>query len=319
MIPRRSLGSTGLEVSILGLGGHVFPVQARDYYESFYGRRFFNNEAWSQRREIVAAALEAGLNLLAVDFDFEARAVGRILKETGGRDGVFITAVIDFRPVPGEAIKWSDLEDSIDRMLTSLQTERLELPQIRVTDRYLEMGLIEDMIPTLARLVEKGKILAPVFYGGDSDLKVLTAGLEKRQFPVVARAWGWLNPTVRDYLLPAVVTARAGFIGFVPFQKGWLFDCGREAGLSPADVARFGLSWALFQPGVTSVLCGAAGAGEIKFNARTAVAGLDSSFLEEMAGRLSATRTYGRFLSLVRQTAPHLVHDWRGIREACAA
>ncbi len=308
---KRLLGNTGIEVSVIGLGGHIFPSEPTEYYDGFYGRRILEEEALAVRRSVVETALSAGINLLAADFDFEASALGRILEELGARNKTIITTVIDFRPAPDQPIQWSELEEGIDCRLSQLRTDRVELPQIRVENRFLEIGLLEELVWRLAGIKDKGKIIAPVFYSSDSDLDVLIAGLEQGLFSVTARALGLLNPMARETLLPYVLTAGAGFLSFVPFQKGWLFDCGAEAGMPATDTVQAGLQWPLAVPGVTAALCGASGSDEVLANVAAVENGSLTWPLDEQIGRLTATKSYDRFIDEIGQHAPHLVHDWR--------
>ena len=305
----RRLGSTGLKVSALALGGHLFPSQAQEYYDGFYGRRILEREEYGLRRKVVETALDEGINLLAADFDFEARALGRILKELGARNQVHLTAVLDFRPEPGRLVNWTDLEQSVDRVLSLLDTDHLDLPQIRTADWQMSSDLLADLTGELERLRVKGKIGPPAFYSSDHDLEVLLYGLEQGLFPVVMRAFGLLNPTAAQTLLPAVVQAGAGFIGFVPFQKGWLFDCGAEAGQNEFLTAHTGLSWALSQPGVTALMCGASDPLQIRQNAAAARALGQVDPAAVVA--LTRTKTYETFLERIKDQAPHLAHDWR--------
>jgi len=308
---RRPLGRTGIDISVLGLGAHLFPAQAGSYYPGFYGRHFLESGAPAARRTVVERAVESGINLFASDFDFEAAALGRVVREMNIRERIVLTAVVDFRLRPDEPVDWPGLEKAIDRMLTRLGTDRLDLPQIRVSNWYLKEGVLGDLVEGLERLRAKGKITAPAFYSGDDEIEVLWAGLERGWFPVVMRAFGLLNPTPASRLLPSVVRARAGFIGFVPFQKGWLFDCGREAGLPGSDTAGAGLGWVLDQAGVTGVLFGASGPDEVTENVR-AVSGRSAAEARSVLDRLTRTSAYDRFLSEVRRAAPDLAFDWRG-------
>jgi len=316
---RQILGQTGLEVSWLGLGGHLFPSYPVTYYPGFYGRRFMEHEAESIRRDVIETALNHGINLLAADFDFEARALGRILRDLHVRDQVIITSVIDFQPDPDRAFAWTELEAKIDLLLTNLRTDRLELPQIRVSDRLLSSGLLEDLVGAFAIMKAKGKIVAPIYYSGDNDLQVLSIGLQRGWFPVVMKAFGLLNPRPLEILMPEVIRANAGFIGIVPFQKGWLFDCGREAGLSPAHTARLGLRWLADQPGVSSILFGVAGSEEIRENVQAVSQQLSDRHFQQGLARLTRTSTYQRFLDQVERLAPHLAFDWRDIEAAACA
>jgi aryl-alcohol dehydrogenase-like predicted oxidoreductase len=128
---------------------------------------------------------------------------------------------------------------------------------------------------------------------------------------VVARALGWLNPSPVRRLLPAVVEQGAGFMAFVPFQKGWLFDLGRQAGVSDEKTARFGLSWALTRPGVTTVLCGAATPDQAAANARAAAWPMTEAEMADVARRLAATEAYAAFYRRIHQAAPQLAVDRR--------
>jgi len=318
---RRPLGRTGLEVSILGLGGHLFPAGTQTYYPGYFGRRILEEPSLEARRRVIEAALDGGINLFASDFDFEAESLGRVLSEFGAGAEIMVTAVVDFRVEPGRPFHWDDLERKVDHQLILLDRDRLDLPQIRVSDRYLEGGLMFDLLARLEDLQAKGKIGVPAFYAGDHDLAILPTGLDQGWFPVVMKAFGLLNPQAGAKLLPKAVEVGAGFIGFVPFQKGWLFDCGREAGLTAVETARAGLAWALNQTGVASVLAGVSGVEELRQNIRVvqnfSAAKLD---LTDTIGRLAGTETYARLMESFRAEAPHLALDWREIEAGvCAA
>jgi|GEM_PF-3189170 len=318
---RRPLGRTGWEVSVLGLGGHLFPTGPQTYYPGYFGRRILEEPSLEARKSVIEAALAGGVNLLAADFDFEAEALGRALSELGVKHEVMVTAVVDFRVEPGRSFKWGELERQVDRLLVRLGRDRLELPQIRVSDAYLEDGLIFDLLAKLEELREKGKMGMPAFYAGDRDREILPTGLDQGWFPVVMKAFGLLNPRAGAELLPKVLEAGSGFIGFVPFQKGWLFDCGREAGLTAAETARAGLAWALNQAGVTAVLVGVSGIKELHQNIR-AIQDLSPAKVNLTAtiARLARTKVYAAFMESIRAEAPHLALDWGEIEaRICAA
>ena len=292
----RKLGQTGLEVSAVGLGGHLFPPQATEYYEGHYGRRIVEAEALRLRRCVVEAAVECGINLVAADFDFEMAALGRIIKDLDLRHRLAITTVMNFRPQPGKPVDWSQMESDLDRALGLLAVDRIELPQYRLTGEYLESDLLAEMSDRLKRIRNKGKIVEPLFYTGDNDRCALAEGLSLGLVQASASALGILNPGAADEVLPAVSKAQAGFIGFVPFQKGLLFDCGREAGMTDQEICETGLGWCLAQDGVTSILCGAAGPDEVRANAAGAVYKPDPGQLELAIARLSQTKAYDRFI-----------------------
>ena len=306
MIARRALGSTGLEVSAAGLGGHLFPGPPHAYYQGHYGRRFVESEAAADRRPVIAAALEAGINLFAADFDFEARALGRILRDLGALDRVVLTAPLDFRFEPDREPDARLLIRAVETRRTELGAEILHLPQVRVAD-WMPDALLAAMAAELETLAQSGRIASPAYYSGDRDTAVLLRGLAAGLFPVVFRGLSVINPTAGLDVAPRAREAGAGFIGFLPFQKGRLFDIGREAGLTPAETAALGLSWALGPGGADAVLCGAAGPGEVRINA----AASGSPFVAGHLDRLTAAPGYARFLEELRRAEPQLVHDWR--------
>ena len=308
---KRYLGRTGLDVSVLALGGHIFPPGAGDYYPGFYGRRIVEDGVFDTRFPVIEAALECGVTLFGADFDYEARALGKALHILNARDRILITAVVDFRIEPGQPVHWDALEQGIDRLLDLLATDHLELPQIRLAGWYQAEGLLDELLGRLDHIREKGKITCPVFYSSDQDIQVLQEGVERGGFDLVARAFGMLNPKAKETLLPLAARRNTGFIGFVPFQKGWLFDCGREAGLSDFDMARAGLAWILLQEGVTSVLTGASGPGEVRQNAQAIEKGASAQWLTAVVKRLAETTAYDRFLAQVKKLAPELAFDWR--------
>lgn len=307
----RVLGSTGLEVSAIGLGGHLFPEKPVDYYPGFYGRRFLEGEFYEKRLEIIEEALRGGVNLFAADFEYECRALGRALKEIGARDRVLLSTVVEFRPERGARIKWDKLEKEIDRLLVLLNTDRIDLPQIRTADWHVEENILADMAGLLAGLAEKGKIGVPAFYSSDNDVNVLITGLRQGLFKVVLRAMGLLNPTAYLKVLPEVVKADAGFIGFVPFQKGRLFDCGFEAGLGADSIAGAGINWVMDQEGVSGLLCGASNPEELAMNIDRVNNPLPELELKNILAGIIETNAYDAHISELQKEAGHLVLDWR--------
>jgi aryl-alcohol dehydrogenase-like predicted oxidoreductase len=280
-----------------------------EYYDGFYGRRFLEAELYRQRRTMVETALEHGINLFAADFEFEARGLGRALKELGAANNVLVSPVIDFRSDPDGPPQWDVLRARVDLWLAIMGTDRLDLPQIRVTDGFLRHGILEDLMDQLSRLADSGKIGVPAFYSPDTDLCVLINGLDRGWFKAICRPLGILNPNAAWELLPHVKAANAGFIGFVPFQKGWLFDLGREAGIDDFEIAQTGLRWPLEHKGVTGLLCGAASTNEIKTNAAAVKSPVKDLYRRII--RFSRTGGYEHFLNQVHQKAPYLAFDWR--------
>jgi len=76
-----SLGKTGVEVSRLGLGGHTFLPR--------YGG--MDRAGSIELRDIVATAIEEGINLFDVTLDEERQMLAALLRDIGARERVFLT------------------------------------------------------------------------------------------------------------------------------------------------------------------------------------------------------------------------------------
>jgi predicted aldo/keto reductase-like oxidoreductase len=133
-IPRRALGHTGEQVSIVGIGGHHLGRALVDESESI---------------RIVRTALDSGVNFLDNSWDYNDGAsemrVGKALRDSY-RDKAFLMTKIDGRD------KASAIEQ-IDDSLRRLQTDRIDLVQfhevIRMNDPdriFASGGAIEAML-----------------------------------------------------------------------------------------------------------------------------------------------------------------------------
>jgi uncharacterized protein len=108
-VPRRTLGRTGEELSIIGVGGHTLALA--DEGESI---------------QIVHAAIEAGVNFMDNAWDYHGgrseTVMGKALK--GRRDGVFLMTKVCAH-IRGQT-KQAAME-MLEESLTRLQTDRLDL------------------------------------------------------------------------------------------------------------------------------------------------------------------------------------------------
>jgi predicted aldo/keto reductase-like oxidoreductase len=133
-IPRRLLGGTGVQVSIVGLGGHHL------------GRAMVEE---SESIRIVRTALDSGVNFLDNSWDYNDGAsevrVGKALRD-GYREKAFLMTKIDGRDK-------ASASRQIDESLRRLQTDRIDLIQfhevIRMNDPdriFASRGAIEAML-----------------------------------------------------------------------------------------------------------------------------------------------------------------------------
>jgi aryl-alcohol dehydrogenase-like predicted oxidoreductase len=309
---RRPLGKTGLEISPLALGANVFPAGEGEWYESYYGRKVIEDVADAERRLLIEAALALGINLFLTETPPDVAQMGRLLRAGDLRAQMSLLGLLlDWRPATVQAADPADLRAELDQLLDTLGTDRIEILNIRLGGTEI---LTPEFFSTLGSLVNDlkaaGTISAFSFYSHDRGDEVMLAGTRSGLFDAAYWNFGFLNPLAARRVLPAVAEREMGFIAFVPFQKGWLFECAQEAGLDQGRVAAAGLRWILAHPGVSSVAVGVADAAQLEANARAVDANFSAND-EDLLRRLTQTETYEQFLKIVERDNPALFFDWR--------
>jgi aryl-alcohol dehydrogenase-like predicted oxidoreductase len=227
-VPRRALGRTGVEVSIVGVGGaHLAGGPSR-----------------AESIRIVRTALDAGVDFLDNSWDYHdgesERRMGEAL-QGGYRDRAFLMTKIDGR-TKTEAAR------QIDESLRRLRVERIDLLQfheiIRMDDPdriFGEGGAIE--AAEAARRAGKVRFLG---FTGHKDPAIHLKMLE------VARAHGFVPDTVQMPLnvldahyrsferqvLPRLVEKGIGVIGMKPLAAGDAL----KSGVSAVDCLRYAMS-----------------------------------------------------------------------------
>src|SRR5215212_3546542 len=124
-IPRRTLGRTGEQVSMIGLGGWHLGLERVD-------------EELSIR--IIREAIDRGITCLDNSWDYNGgeseRRMGKVLRE-GYRDKVFLMTKIDGRSA-------SEARRQLDESLRRLQTDRIDLVQHHEVLRFEDPNRIFD-------------------------------------------------------------------------------------------------------------------------------------------------------------------------------
>jgi aryl-alcohol dehydrogenase-like predicted oxidoreductase len=144
----RTLGRTGLEVSVLCLGTMMFGS--------------WGNPDEDECRRIVDTALEAGINFIdtadVYDFGKSEEIVGRALK--GHRDEVVLATKV-FNQMGkdpnarGGSRRW--IRRAVEDSLRRLQTDRIDLYQLHRWDKKTDF---DETLGALSDLVREGKVLA---------------------------------------------------------------------------------------------------------------------------------------------------------------
>ncbi len=237
MVPRRPMGKTGLECSIIGMGGFHLGTAA--------GQPEVN--------EMVAKALDHGINFFDNAWEYhsgvsEAR-VGTALK--GKRDKVILMTKVCTHG-RDQKVAMRMLEES----LTRLQTDHLDVWQVHEVVYYNDPDLIyaqDGVLEALTKAKQQGKVRFVGFTGHKNPtihLEMLKRGypFDTIQFP--------LNPLDHSYrsfeqqVLP--VAKERGLAVFGMKSMGGSGEMISKGALTPTEA----LSYAMSVPGIATTISG---------------------------------------------------------------
>lgn len=305
----RTLGDSGLLVSVVGLGCNNF------------GGRLDN----ARTRAVVDAAIDGGITLFdtAETYGGEGRselALGDALK--GRREKVVLAtkfghqgADMGYGPAAGAKGGRSYIKIAVERSLARLRTDYIDLYQLHTPDPVTPIG---ETIAALDELVTEGKVryLGHSNFSGwqlaDAAHTALAAG--RTPFISAQNHWSLLERGAEQEVVPAALHFGVGVLPYFPLANGLLtgkvrrgqaipdgtrlreprragyvtdakldkvealIAWGQEQGVSILQIAIGALA---AQPGCSSVIAGATSAEQVKANA---VAG----DWEPSAGQLAA-------------------------------
>ncbi len=291
----RSLGNSGLVVSVAGLGGNNF------------GRRLDVDAT----RTVVDAALDAGITLLDTAESYGAGRSEEFLGEAlaGRRDQVVLAtkfghrgADMGYGAAAGAKGGRGYIMRAVEQSLRRLQTDYIDLYQIHTPDPATP---IEETLTALGDLVAQGKVrylghsnfagwqLAEAagaarelgttgFVSAQNHWSLLERGIQAEVVPGALHyglgvlpyyplANGLLTGKVRRGLPPPEGSRLAGRPGYITGDKldrvEKLADWAQQHGVTLLDVAVGGLA---AQPGCSSVIAGATSPEQVKANAAAA-------------------------------------------------
>jgi len=265
-IPKRKLGKTGVEVTILGLGG-----------EGVLRTHGYDREAYN----LINRALDLGISYCesARAYDGSESYYGKALRERRGE--VFLTSKSHDRRKAGALAH-------LTQTLRNMQTDHLDLWQVHdvrtvadIEEIFAPGGAIEAFVEAK----EKGLVR---FIGvtGHHDPAIIRACIERFPFDTVLLPVNPAEPDHQSFIdeaLPSALERNMGIIGMKVYLRGFAAKIPGYTGMEP--FFRFALS----QP-VSTVVIGCDDLHQLEENVRFA-----SSF-QPVTGEESA--------ALVRHVAP---------------
>jgi aryl-alcohol dehydrogenase-like predicted oxidoreductase len=291
----RSLGHSGLVVSVAGLGGNNF------------GRRLDADAT----RAVVDAAIDAGITLIDTSDTYGAGRSEEILGEVlaGRRDQVVLATKFGNRnvdmgygPAAGAKGGRGYIMRAVEQSLRRLRTDYIDLYQIHTPDPATPIG---ETLTALGDLVTQGKVRYPG-HSNFSGWQVADAAGVARELAVVGfvsaqNHWSLLERGVEAEVVPAALHYGLGVLPYFPLANGLLTGKVRR-GVPPPEGSRLAsrrdyitdrkidqverlIGWAeqhgvtildvavgglAAQPGCSSVIAGATSPEQVKANAAAA-------------------------------------------------
>lgn len=216
----RQLGSSGLVVSLIGLGCNAF------------GRRVGE----TRTHEVVRAALDAGVTLFDTADSYgqprgsSEELLGEALAATGQRDSVVLATKfgnnVDGLNGPDWGVRGSRryIRTAVEGSLRRLRTDRIDLYQMHYPDPYTP---IEETLAALDELITEGKVRYvgcsnfPAWQVADACWAARTAGHRSR-FIGAQDHYNLLERGVEAELVPACERFGLGVIPYYPLASGLL-------------------------------------------------------------------------------------------------
>jgi aryl-alcohol dehydrogenase-like predicted oxidoreductase len=292
----RSLGESGLQVSVVGLGCNNF------------GSRLDVDGT----RAVVDAAIDAGITLFDTSDTYgpgggSERALGEVLARR--RDQVVLATKfgnqktdMGYGPAAGAKGGRAYIRRAVTESLRRLRTDHIDLYQLHTPDPVTP---VEETVAALHELVAEGKVR----YLGHSnfsswqlaDAAHLAARSSRTPFISAQNQWSLLDREAEADVVPAARHFGLGVLPFFPLANGLLTGKVRQGQAIPAGTRLAGresyvtseklakvealITWAqahgvtildvaigalAAQPGCSSVIAGATSPEQIKANAATA-------------------------------------------------
>ncbi|MBI4339756.1 MAG: aldo/keto reductase, partial [Chloroflexi bacterium] len=224
----RRLGSSGLEVSAVGLGTN-----------NFGGRMDY-----AATEKVVRQCMEVGINFIDTSNSYGATKseefIGRAVK--GSRDKVLLATKVASAMGQGPNQRGTSRKhvlDEVDKSLRRLDTDYIDLYYIHFPDQRTP---IEETMRTLDDLVRQGKVR----YIGCSNYAAwqvceavwTSRMLHLESFVSVQPQWSMLSRGIERELVPFCQEYRIGILPYFPLAGGFLTGKYRQ-GQPPPEGSRF--------------------------------------------------------------------------------
>ncbi len=308
----RTLGTDGLEISVVGYGA----------WEAG-GTQWGPNESDDSVVEAIRAIFDAGINWIdTAEVYGKGRSEELVARAIDGRRDEILIFTKVAPDEEGSGIRPEEIRTAIRGSLSRLRTDHVDLYQVHWSDDRIP---VEDTWGAMAELVEEG--LARHIGVSNFDRALIERCLKIHPAASVQNQFSLLDQGDRDELLPWLAERGIGYLAYGPLGFGLLtggigpettfvegdWRGAQRAGskeegeglFSPGNFERnlervrrlrpiaerldvslstLALRWAVEQRGVTAVIAGSRNPEHVRSNARAGSLRLDAETLEEIDG-----------------------------------
>ena len=210
MLPRRSLGSDGPEVSVLGLGGNVFGPPRLDL---------------AATRRVVDAASDLGVDLVDTANVYNGGASEAFLGEVleGRRDRWLVATKFNLRGLGDEDLA-AHVRDQLEESLRRLRTDRIDLYQLHHAPADdVDMARLLELLDSFVRAGSVRAIGASGFSAWRlAECASLCRDNGWTPFITVQDYWHLLARGIETEVVPYAGRTGTGVIPFHPLGGGYL-------------------------------------------------------------------------------------------------
>jgi L-galactose dehydrogenase len=187
-----TLGNTGLEVSVLGLGGGG---------HSRLGQQTGATEAESVA--LVRHALELGINFIDTAEAYGTEAIIGTALAGAPRQDVILSTKKSIS-VQGRLISGDELARGLDASLSRLQTDYVDIYHLHGVRAEQYDHAVTELMPAMLRVREAGKIRflgITEAFGGDTGHQMMARAVREDAWDVVMVGFHMLNQSARERVL----------------------------------------------------------------------------------------------------------------------
>ncbi len=207
------LGKTGLEVSVIGIGGGGHSKLGLNY-----GKDEENAVA------VIRKGIELGINLIDTSEVYNTeKPIGKAIQDFKREDIIISTKLSIWKD---DKIKTpEEIEQTVDQELTDLQTDVIDIYHVHGVsiDHYPQV--IEQVYPILVKMKQKGKLKyigITEAFNGDTDHKMLTQAVKDRYWDVIMVGFNIFNPSAGKFILKETREKGIGVLGMHVVRKSFI-------------------------------------------------------------------------------------------------